>query len=136
MLGVHFFEPLCPCKDEMSIKKVFHFWPSEMAASVHCQYDPSRLDWQHMLAAISNGQKRKFFKISFCPQMGIEVQKSALQTLFHFARVRVASQPHVSENFRTLMVEPFVRKCCVFRLVRIPTWNEESGQAQGRQPFS
>ena len=27
--------------------------------------------------------------------MGIEVQKSALPTLFHFARVRAASQPHV-----------------------------------------
>ena len=27
--------------------------------------------------------------------MGIGVQKSALPTLFHFARVRAASQPHV-----------------------------------------
>ena len=28
--------------------------------------------------------------------MGIEVQKSALPTLFNFARVRAASQPHVN----------------------------------------
>ena len=34
MLGVHFFEPLYPCKDKMSIKKVFHFWPTEIAAKV------------------------------------------------------------------------------------------------------
>ena len=27
--------------------------------------------------------------------MGTEVQKSTLPTLFHFARVRTASQPHV-----------------------------------------
>ena len=52
--------------------------PSEIAASVHCQYSPSRLDWPHMLAAIS-----------------IEVQKSELPTLFNFARVRAAHQPHV-----------------------------------------
>ena len=30
--------------------------------------------------------------------MGIEVQKSALPTLFNFARVRAASQPHVIKN--------------------------------------
>ena len=32
MLGVHFFESLCPYEDKMSIKKVFHFWTSEIAA--------------------------------------------------------------------------------------------------------
>ena len=40
MLGVHFFEPLCTCEDKMRIKKVFHFWPSEIAASVHGRYGP------------------------------------------------------------------------------------------------
>ena len=57
MLGLHFFEPLCPCEDKMSIKKVFHFWPLEIAASM-C--DQSSLDgryWPCTLAAISEGQK-------------------------------------------------------------------------------
>ena len=31
-----------------------------------------------------------------CLHMGIEVQRSALPTLFHFDRVRAASQPHVN----------------------------------------
>ena len=79
----------------MSIKKVFHFWPSQIVASMHGQYGPSRLDWPHMLAAISEGQKWETFLVLFCPYMGIEVQKSALPTLFHFARVWAASQPHV-----------------------------------------
>ena len=30
--------------------------------------------------------------------MGIEVQKSEFPTLFNFARVRAASQPHVIKN--------------------------------------
>jgi len=30
--------------------------------------------------------------------MGIEVQKVALPILFHFARVRAASQPHVKDK--------------------------------------
>ena len=79
----------------MSIKKVFHFWPSKIAASMHGRYGPSRLDWPHMLAAITEGQKWKTFLMLILSSHGIEVQKSALPTLFNFARVRAASQPHV-----------------------------------------
>ena len=57
----HFFESPHPCEDKMSIKKVFHFWPSEIAASVHGRYGQSRLDWPHKLAAISEGHKWKTF---------------------------------------------------------------------------
>ena len=79
----------------MSIKKVFYFWPSEIPARVHGRYGPSRLDWPHMLAAISEGQKWKTFLILILFHMGIEVQKSALPTLFNFAKVKEASKPHV-----------------------------------------
>ena len=58
---MHSFEPLCPCEYKMRIKKDFHFWPSEIAASVHGQYGQSRWDWPHMQAAISEGQKWKTF---------------------------------------------------------------------------
>ena len=36
--------------------------------------------------------------------MGKESQKSALPTLFHFARVRAAFQPHVSDNENNYIV--------------------------------
>ena len=77
----------------MSIKKVFHLLPSEIAANVHGQYGTSRLDWPHKLAAISECQKWKTFLMLILLHMDIEVQKSALPTLFDFARVRAASQP-------------------------------------------
>ena len=38
------------------------------------------------------------FWCQFCICMGKESQKSALPTLFHFARVRAALQPHVPGN--------------------------------------
>ena len=41
----------------------------------------------------------KLFWCSFCLHMGIEVQKSALPTLFNIARVRAASQPHVYDMY-------------------------------------
>ena len=46
--------------------------------------------------------------------MGIEVQKSALPTLFHFGRVRTASQPHVRPqrnviNFLGLVAETYIK---------------------------
>ena len=75
MLGVHFSEPLNSCEDKISIKKGFLCWPSEIAANMHSQYGPSRLDWPHMLSAISEGQKWKTFLCSFCLYMGIEVKK-------------------------------------------------------------
>ena len=57
MLGVHFFEPLHLYEDQMSIKNFFQFWPSEIPASVHCRYGPSRLDYARPLAGISESQK-------------------------------------------------------------------------------
>ena len=65
----------------------------------------------------------KLFWWSFCLHIGIEVQKSAPPTLFHFARVRAGSQPHVvvrtaaaaavlcfaSSSFRTLLCVKSVR---------------------------
>ena len=95
MLGVYFFEPLYPFEDKMSIKIFFHFCPFKIGASVHGRDRPSRLDWPCRLAAITEGQKLNCFLCSFCLQMPIKVQKSALPTLFNFARVRAASQPHV-----------------------------------------
>ena len=41
----------------------------------------------------------KLFWCSFCLQMGIEVQKSALLTLFHFAGARATPQPHVKTYY-------------------------------------
>ena len=70
MLGVHFFEPLYPCEDKMSIKKVFHFLPSEIAASMHSQYGPSRLDRPHMLAAVTNG---KLFLVRAASQQHVSI---------------------------------------------------------------
>ena len=75
----------------MNIKKVFHFWPSEIVASVQGRYGQSRLDWPHMLAAISEGKEWKTFLMLFCLQMGKGAQKSALPKLFHFTRVTVDS---------------------------------------------
>ena len=63
MLGVHFFEPLCPCEDKISIKKVFHFWPLEIAARVHANMAHQGCIGQHMLGAISEGQKWKTFSM-------------------------------------------------------------------------
>ena len=41
--------------------------------------------------------------------MGIEVQKSALPTLFNFVRIRAASQPHVTRAVvRTVATGAFV----------------------------
>ena len=101
--GSALFEPLCPCEAKMSIKKVFHFWPSEIAASVHGRYGLSRLDWPHMLAATSEGQIKKTFCCSVCRHMGIEVQKIAIPTLFYFARVRAAAQP-LTERGNTICI--------------------------------
>ena len=64
-----------PSEYKMSIRKVFHFWPSEIAASVCEKFSLDGPYWDL--------------------HMGIVVQKSALPTLFNFARVRAASQPHV-----------------------------------------
>ena len=40
--------------------------------------------------------------------MGIEVQKSALPTLFNFARVRAASQPHLECSFQNILSWTFL----------------------------
>ena len=37
MLGVHFFEPVYPCEDKMSIKNLFHFWPLKIPVSRYSQ---------------------------------------------------------------------------------------------------
>ena len=98
MLGVQFFEPLCPCEDKMSIKKVFHFWPSEIAASMCGQSShdgPYRLC---TLAAFSTGKKWKTFLMLILSSRGHGLQKSALPTLFHFVRVSAALQPHVTKR--------------------------------------
>ena len=98
MLEVHFFEPLYPCEDKMGIKKQFHFCPSEIAASLHGQSSLDGPVRPCTLAAISEGQKWKTFLMLILSSHGIEVQKSALPTLFNFDRVRAASQPHVYRN--------------------------------------
>ena len=74
MLGVHFFESLCPCEDKMSIKKVFHFWPSEIAASMCGQFSLDGPYQPCALAAIAKCQKWKAFLIP------ILVKKSTLPT--------------------------------------------------------
>ena len=75
MLRVHFFEPLYTCVDKLSIKKVFHFWPSEIATSVRGRYGPSRLDWPHMHASYYPSLKAKSGKLFWCSfwlHIGIE----------------------------------------------------------------
>ena len=76
----------------MSIKKVFHFRPSEI--TVACVANLALMGHALSLKVTSG----KLFWCSFCLHMGIEVQKSALPTLFHFARVMSASQSHVYCN--------------------------------------
>ena len=39
--------------------------------------------------------------------MGIDLQKNALPTLFHFVRVRGLHQPHVFKETQILLVNPF-----------------------------
>ena len=70
MLVVHIFEPLCPCEDKMSIKKVFHFWPLKIAASMCSQSSLDGPYWPCTLAAISEGQKWKIFLMCIAPFQG------------------------------------------------------------------
>ena len=41
--------------------------------------------------------------------MGIEVQKRALPTFFKFARVRAASQPHVSMEWIVILLRKYMK---------------------------
>ena len=81
MLGV----PLYPWKDKTSIKKVFYFWPSEIAPSMCGQFCLDGLYWRCTLDAVSEGQKWKCSLSSH----GHRGSKNARPTLFHFARVRM-----------------------------------------------
>ena len=95
MLGVDFFEPQYPCADKMSIKTFFYFWSSEMEASMCGQSSLDGPYWPCKLASISEGQKWKSFLMLILSLHGYRGSKSALPTLFYFARVRAAFQPHV-----------------------------------------
>ena len=44
--------------------------------------------------------------------MGIKVQKSALPTLFNFARVRAAHQPHVNVNVNEVTLSEQILQYC------------------------
>ena len=72
------FETLFLYEDKFSIKKIFHHWPSEVQASVHGRYCPSRLDWQCKLAHSSEDQWWIFFLCLLFLHMGIKFKKKSI----------------------------------------------------------
>ena len=112
MSGMHIFKPLCTCEDKMSIKKVFHSWHPEIAASVHGRYRPSRLDWPHMLATISEGQKWKTFLILILSLHGHRGSKKVHSQ--HCSILLELGQPPSHMWVSSLMCAQGFRKCQFF----------------------